>query len=78
MINPVFCYVSEAGTFGADIEFRENDIPWVKSHWIETDEDLRRLDNVFNHHVKSFLVDILRCWAITPTAYDYGEIKKVE
>ena len=46
MIHPVFCYVSEAGTFGSEIEFRKNDIPWVKSHWIETEDDLRGLEEV--------------------------------
>lgn len=46
MIHPVYCYVSEAGTFGAEIEFRKDDIPWVKSHWIENDDDLRKLEDV--------------------------------
>jgi uroporphyrinogen-III decarboxylase len=46
MINPVFCYVSEAGTFGAKVEFRKNDVPWVKRHWIESEDDLRRLEDM--------------------------------
>ena len=27
MIHPVFAYVAEAGTFGAEIEFRDDDVP---------------------------------------------------
>jgi uroporphyrinogen-III decarboxylase len=46
IIHPVFAYVSEAGTFGAEVEFRENDIPWVKKHPIENDDDLEKLEKI--------------------------------
>jgi uroporphyrinogen-III decarboxylase len=46
MIHPVFCYVSEAATFGAEIEFRKNDIPWVKKHCIEAEDDLKKLEEI--------------------------------
>jgi uroporphyrinogen-III decarboxylase len=45
-IHPVYCYVSEAATFGCEVEFRKNDVPWVKNHWIENDEDLERLQSM--------------------------------
>jgi len=44
MIHPVFAYVSEAGTFGAEVEFRDNDIPWVKKHLIQNEDDLDKLE----------------------------------
>jgi uroporphyrinogen-III decarboxylase len=44
MIHPVYAYVSEAQTLGCEVEFRADDIPWVKNHWIENDDDLRRLE----------------------------------
>ncbi len=44
LVSPVFSYVAEAGTFGAAIEFRDNDIPWVKKHSIETEDDLAALE----------------------------------
>jgi len=34
-------------------------------------EDLRRLPAV---EANSYLVNIVRCWAITPAAYDYREV----
>ena len=46
MIHPVYCYVSEAQTFGAEVEFRRDDVPWVKKHWIETVDDLERLERM--------------------------------
>ncbi|MBC8387981.1 MAG: hypothetical protein H8E13_08030 [Actinobacteria bacterium] len=46
MIHPVYAYVSEAGTFGAVIEFRDNDIPWVKSHPIKNEDDLEKLEKI--------------------------------
>lgn len=46
MINPVFAYISEAGTFGAEVEFRENDIPWVKKHPIQGEDDLEKLAGI--------------------------------
>ena len=45
-IHPVYCYVSEAATFGCDVEFRKDNIPWVKGHWIETEEDLDKLERM--------------------------------
>lgn len=44
MIHPVYCYVSEAETFGCEVEFRKDDIPWVKGHCIENEDDLARLE----------------------------------
>lgn len=46
MLGPVFTYVSEAGTFGAGIEYRENEPPWVKSHPIKTEDDLDKLEKI--------------------------------
>ncbi|MDW7760623.1 MAG: uroporphyrinogen decarboxylase family protein [Acidobacteriota bacterium] len=34
----------EAGSLGCRIEFPENDIPWVASHWVQDDTDLTRLE----------------------------------
>jgi uroporphyrinogen-III decarboxylase len=45
-IHPVYCYVSEAATFGCEVEFRKDNIPWVKSHWIENDDDLAKLEKM--------------------------------
>ncbi len=45
MVHPVYAYVSEAQTFGCDVEFRKDDIPWVKGHWIENEDDLRKLED---------------------------------
>jgi uroporphyrinogen decarboxylase len=46
MIHPVFAYVSEAGTFGAEVEFRDNDVPWVKKHPLKTEDDLEKLEKI--------------------------------
>ncbi|MCL4378923.1 MAG: hypothetical protein M1475_07495 [Actinobacteria bacterium] len=46
MIHPVFAYVSEAGTFGAEVEFRDNDIPWVKKHSIQNEDDIDKLEKI--------------------------------
>jgi uroporphyrinogen-III decarboxylase len=46
MVHPVYCYVSEAETFGCKVEFRKNDVPWVKNHWIENEDDLARLESM--------------------------------
>jgi len=46
MIHPVFAYVSEAGTFGAEVEFRDNDIPWVRNHPIQSEDDLEKLEKI--------------------------------
>lgn len=45
-ITPAFCYVAEAETFGCEVEYRKNDIPWVKKHCINNEEDLDRLEKV--------------------------------
>ncbi len=45
-ITPLFAYVSEAETFGCEVEYRKNDIPWVKSHCINNDDDLDRLEKL--------------------------------
>jgi len=45
MIHPVYAYVSEAETLGCEVEFRKSDIPWVKSHCIENEDDLRKLED---------------------------------
>lgn len=34
----------EAGSLGVEIHFPEDDIPWVGAGWVDTDEDLRRLE----------------------------------
>jgi len=46
MIHPVIAYVSEAGTFGAEIEFREDNVPWVKKHPIKNEGDLEKLEKI--------------------------------
>jgi len=46
MIHPVYAYVSEAGTFGAEVEFRDNDVPWVKSYSIQNEDDLEKLEGI--------------------------------
>jgi len=45
LIHPVYAYVAEAQTYGCEVEFRKDDIPWVKSHPVRNDEDLRRLED---------------------------------
>ena len=45
MIHPVYCYVSEAQTYGCEVEFRKDDIPWVKRHCVENEDDLRKLED---------------------------------
>ena len=45
-ISPVFNYVSEAETFGCKVEFRDNDIPWVKEHCIFGEDDLLKLEKL--------------------------------
>ncbi len=45
MVHPVYAYVSEAETYGCEVEFRRDDIPWVKSHPIENEDDLRKLED---------------------------------
>src|SRR5664279_412882 len=34
----------EAGSLGCDIRFPDDDIPWVRPGWVETEDDLRRLE----------------------------------
>ncbi|TFG62954.1 MAG: hypothetical protein E4H36_06795, partial [Spirochaetales bacterium] len=46
LISPVFAYVSEAETFGAEVEYRDNDIPWVKKHCVENEDDLKKLEKI--------------------------------
>ena len=46
LISPVFNYVSEADTFGCEVEYRDNDIPWVKKHCIQNEDDLVKLENI--------------------------------
>lgn len=46
VISPVFAYVSEAETFGCEVEYRDNDIPWVKKHCINNEDDLKKLENL--------------------------------
>jgi uroporphyrinogen-III decarboxylase len=46
MIHPVYCYVSEAATLGCDVEFRKDNIPWVRRHWIENEDDLSKLEKI--------------------------------
>ncbi len=36
----------EAGSLGCAVEFPEDDIPWVRSGWVRTEEDLRRLEGM--------------------------------
>ncbi|MEI6101874.1 MAG: uroporphyrinogen decarboxylase family protein, partial [Eubacteriales bacterium] len=45
-ITPLFAYVSEAETFGCEVEYRKNDIPWVKGHCINTHDDLDKLEKL--------------------------------
>lgn len=46
MLGPVFTYVSEAGTFGAEIAFREKEPPWIRAHPIKTEEDLDKFEKI--------------------------------
>jgi uroporphyrinogen-III decarboxylase len=46
ILGPVFNYVSEAGTYGSEIEFRDDNIPWVKSNFIKSEADLDKLEKI--------------------------------
>ena len=46
LISPVFNYVSEAETFGCEIEYRDDDIPWVKGHSVFNEDDLVKLEKL--------------------------------
>lgn len=41
-----FQNVSEPSAMGCEVEFPEDDIPWVKSHWVKDDKDLRTLEKM--------------------------------
>jgi uroporphyrinogen decarboxylase len=41
-----FQNVTEASALGCEVVFPEDDIPWVKSGWIKTEADLRRLEQI--------------------------------
>src|SRR4030042_3113504 len=45
MVPPVYAYVTEAQTYGCEVEFRKDDIPGVKRHCIENEDDLRKLED---------------------------------
>src|SRR5512140_100415 len=36
----------EAGSLGCDVIFADDDIPWVGKGWVETEEDLRKLEEM--------------------------------
>jgi uroporphyrinogen decarboxylase len=36
----------EAGSLGCDIVFGDDDIPWVGNGWVQTDDDLRKLEKM--------------------------------
>ena len=46
VISPVFNYISEAETFGCAVDYRDNDIPWVKGHCINNEDDLNKLEKL--------------------------------
>jgi len=46
LITPVFAYTTEAETFGCEIDYRDNDSPWVKSHCINNEDDLDKLEKL--------------------------------
>jgi len=41
-----FQNTTEASALGCEVAFPEDDIPWVKSGWVRTDADLRRLERI--------------------------------
>jgi uroporphyrinogen-III decarboxylase len=41
-----FQNTTEASALGCQVVFPDDDIPWVKAGWVETDADLRRLERI--------------------------------
>jgi uroporphyrinogen-III decarboxylase len=41
-----FQNTTEASALGCEVIFPDDDIPWVKAGWVETDADLRRLERI--------------------------------